>query len=117
MGFFDDVGGFFNNVGEGLGGFFGGIKETASDVFNEVKSFGKTLFDTGVSIIKAPTQLLDKAIDKGADVVKAVSSDVKDTVTNASKEVGGAIGSISNSLTLPIAAVGIAAAFLLLKKQ
>lgn len=105
MGMFDNVGSFFNGIGDGLGSLFSSVKRGAGE-----------LFDAGISLIRSPGEIVKKGIDKGAEVVKAVTSDVKDTVIGASKEVGGAVSNLGQSFAWPIAlAVGGVGALYVLK--
>jgi phage-related protein len=106
MGLFDSPSSFFNTIGDGITGLFG-----------EIKNIGRDVFETGKSIIRAPTDLVKTVVDRGADIAKTVSHDVKETVTNASANIGGAVQGIGQSFAWPIAIAGAGLGALYLLKN
>ncbi|HNG97898.1 MAG TPA: hypothetical protein PLW93_06490, partial [Candidatus Absconditabacterales bacterium] len=66
----------------------------------------------------APTDIVKSVVDKAPEVVKTVTTGVRDTVTNASHEIGAAASNIGSSLSWPLAAAiaGLGAVYLLKNK-
>jgi hypothetical protein len=106
MGLFDSPSSFFGGIGDGIKGIF----ETAKSGINDV-------WHAGLDLIRAPGELAKHGIDKGSELIKSVTGEIKDTVVGASKEVGGALQGVSQSFAWPLAAAaaGVGALYILKK--
>ncbi len=110
MSFFDKVGNFFKND---VSGFFTktipstaskvweGVKPAVSTVYGDVKSGISALHQDGRDLVSGYGALYGKVVDKGADVIKGA----EDTV-----------GSLGQSLSLPLVLAGGAFAIYYLNK-
>lgn len=110
LGLFDTQTGFLYSTSESRSNDIKGI-------FSDVSSVGHEVISTAKDVVGIGKDVIHEVFDDTGKIVSSVTGDIKDTVVGISKEAGGAIGSVTSNLTLPLAiAAGIVAVVVLTKK-
>ena len=103
---FSDHGSASSLVGNGGGSFFDTVTDVVTTVYHDV-------VDVGKAIVTTPGHIVDKVLNRGADVVRAVSDNVEKGIEHLGNNIEGLGSSFSWPIAMALGAVGI---FYVMKK-